>query len=109
VLETIGETEISDDNITITVKEKIFEFEITVNEFLLVDVPYTRDELGKEAASVLFFEETISENVIKQFTARGVVKDDANVFVRFDTSYNLTILGWLSILRTSISLSTFDM
>ena len=109
MLETIGETEISDDNITITVKEKIFEFEIMVNEFLLVDVPYTRDELGEEAASVLFFEETIGKNVIKQFTARGVVEDDANVFVCFDTSYNLTILGCLSILRTSISFSSFDM
>ena len=109
MLETIGETEISDDNITITVKEKIFKFEITVNEFLLVDVPYTRDELGKEAASVLFFEETIGKNVIKQFIARGVVEDDANVFVCFDTSYNLTILECLSILRTLISLLSFDM
>ncbi len=84
MLETIGETEISDDNITVTVKEKIFEFEIAVNDFSLVDVPYTGDELGKEAASVLFFEETMGENVIEQFTARGVVEDDADVFVCFD-------------------------
>ena len=84
MLETIGETEISDDNITVTVKEKIFEFEIAVNDFSLVDVPYTGDELGKEAASVLFFEETMGENVIKQFTDRGIVEDDADVFVCFD-------------------------
>jgi hypothetical protein len=47
VFEAIGETEISDDNITVTVEEKIFEFEIAVNNFALMDVPYTGDELGE--------------------------------------------------------------
>ena len=49
-----------------------------------VDVPYTGNELGEKAASVLFFEEAMGENVIEQFTARGVVENDADVLVGFD-------------------------
>ncbi len=49
-----------------------------------VDVPYTRDELSEKVASILFFEEIMSKNVVKQFTTRGIVEDDADVFVCFN-------------------------
>lgn len=81
MLETIGESEIGNDNIAIAVQKKVFKLEVAVNNFALMDVPYTGNELGEKAASVFFFEEAMGENMIEQFTARGVVEDDADVFI----------------------------
>ncbi len=47
MFETVGETKIGDDHIALTVKEKVFKLEIPMNDFLLMDVPDTREELGE--------------------------------------------------------------
>jgi len=84
VLEAISEAEVGDNNIAIAVEEEIFELEVAVDDFTLMDVPDAGDELGEKTACILFFEEAMRENVIEQFTARGVVENDANVFVGLD-------------------------
>ena len=54
--ESVCESEIDDDDISMAVEKEVFEFEVAMDNFLLVDVPYTRDELGKQLGSILFFE-----------------------------------------------------
>jgi hypothetical protein len=126
VFKTVGETKVGDDDIAVAVQEEIFELEITVNNFLLMDVPDARDELGKEFSGVSFFEVTMCEDVVKELATRGVLEDDANVFVCFNDvvePYNVGVLERLydannkrrtgeerkgRTLRTSISRSTLE-
>ena len=56
MLESVCESEIGDDDISMAVEEQVFEFEVAMDDFLLVDVPYARDELRKQLGSILFFE-----------------------------------------------------
>jgi len=39
VFEAVGEPKISDDYVPVSVKEKVFELEISMYNFLLVNVP----------------------------------------------------------------------
>ncbi len=77
----VGKAKVGDDDVPVAIEEKVLEFEITVDYFLLVDVPDTRDELRKEFCSVFFFEVAMGQDVIKELATRGVLEDDANVFV----------------------------
>ena len=43
----VGEPKVSDDNVAILIKEKIFQFQISVDNAFLVQVSDTRDKLGK--------------------------------------------------------------
>ena len=52
----ICESEIGDDDVSMVAEKEVFEFEVAMDDFLLVDVPYARDELGKQLGSILFFE-----------------------------------------------------
>lgn len=45
MFKAIGKAKIGDDNIAVAVEQEVFEFEVTVDYFLLVDVPYAGDEL----------------------------------------------------------------
>jgi len=56
MFESVCESEIGDDDVSMAVEQEVFEFEVAVDDFLLVDVPYTRDELGKKLGGILFFE-----------------------------------------------------
>lgn len=47
MLEAIGKTEISDDNVSMLVQEQILQFEVSMNDLFLVDVPYPRYKLGE--------------------------------------------------------------
>jgi len=38
------------------VEKEVFKFEVAMDDFHLVDVPYARDKLGKQLGSILFFE-----------------------------------------------------
>ena len=49
-----------------------------------MNVPDARDELGKKFCCVFFFEVSVREDVVEEFTAGGVFEDDADVFVSFD-------------------------
>lgn len=40
MFESVCETEIGDDDVSMAVKEEVFEFEVAMDDFLLVDVPY---------------------------------------------------------------------
>ena len=132
VLEAISEAEVGDDDVAVAVQEEIFELEVAVDDFTLMNVPNAGDELGEKTACILFFEEAMGENVIEQFAARGVVEDDADVFVGLDNivqPHDIRVFEHLYLcpdrvkrlnarveqnkgrptLRTSISRSTFDM
>jgi hypothetical protein len=54
---------------------------VAVNE---VDVPYTGNKAGRKGINILFFEKAMSGDVIEQFTARGVIENDAGELVGFD-------------------------
>jgi len=56
MFESVCESEIGDDDVSMAVEQEVFEFEVAMDDFLLVDVPYTRNELGKKLGSILFFE-----------------------------------------------------
>ena len=56
VFKAISKAEVGDNDIAVTVKEKILEFKVTVNDLLLVNIPDTRYELCKQLASVFLSE-----------------------------------------------------
>lgn len=84
VLEAVGKSKICDNNVSMTVKEKVLEFEVTMDDFLLVNVPNARDELGEELCSISLTEMAVGENVIKKFTARSALEDDSDVLIGLD-------------------------
>ncbi len=84
MFKAIGETKVGDDDVTVTVQKKVFEFEVTVNDLALVDVPDAGYELGEKTTSVFFFEIAVGEDMIEKFAARGVVEDNTDVFVCFN-------------------------
>jgi hypothetical protein len=69
VLEAIGESEIGDDDITMFVEKKVFEFEITMYDMLLVKIIDSGNQLSKELLGVSLLEIPTSENVVKQLPA----------------------------------------
>lgn len=84
MLEPVGETEVSDYHVPVSIKEEVFEFEVAMDDLFLVNVPNTRDELTKKFARVLLLQVAVGEDVVEEFTTGGVLEDDANVLVRFD-------------------------
>jgi hypothetical protein len=69
VLEAIGESEIGDDDITMFVEKKVFKFEITMYDMLLVKIIDSGNQLSKELLGVSLLEIPTSENVVKQLPA----------------------------------------
>lgn len=43
MLEAIGESKVSDNDITLAIEKQIFKLEVAVNDLLLVDVPNARN------------------------------------------------------------------
>jgi len=66
------------------VEEKVFEFEVAMNDLFLVNVPDARDELTKEFARILLLEVSVGKDMIEEFTAGRVLENDTDVLVRFD-------------------------
>ena len=81
VLETVCKTKISDNDVAVAVEEEVFELEVTVDNFLLVDVPDAGDELRKEFRSVTLAQIAMGEDMVKELATRSVLEDDANVLV----------------------------
>ena len=48
MFESVCESEIGDDDVSMAVEKEVFEFEVAMDDFILVDVPYARDELRKQ-------------------------------------------------------------
>ena len=84
MLKAVGESKVGHDHVPVSVEKQVFEFEVTVDNLFLVEVPNGRDELSKQLASVTFFEIAVGENMIEEFTPGGIFKDDPDVLVRFD-------------------------
>lgn len=95
MFETVGKTEICDNDVPVTIEEEVFEFEITVNDFLLMDVPDTRYELGEEFSGIFFLEVTMGEDVVEELATGGIFEDDTDVFVGFDDVVKTHDVGML--------------
>lgn len=65
MVKAIGEPEIGNDDISVLVEEEVFEFKISVDNVLLVQVVHTGYELGKETLGIAIFEVFVGENVVK--------------------------------------------
>jgi hypothetical protein len=84
VLEPVGETEVCDYHVPVSVEEEVFELEVAVNDLFLVDVPDAGDELTEEFARILLLQVAVCQDMVEEFTARRVFEDDTDVLVRFD-------------------------
>ena len=84
MLKAVGKPKVGDDHVPVSVEEQVFEFEVTVDDLFLVEVPDGGDELSEQLASVPFFEVAVGEDMIEEFTAGGIFEDDPDVLVRFD-------------------------
>ena len=84
MFEPIGETEVRDDHVSVSIEEEVFEFEVAVNDLFLVNVPDARDELTKEFARILLLKIAVGKDVVEEFTTGRVLEDDTDVLVRFD-------------------------
>jgi len=84
MFETVSKAKVRDYNIAVAIKEKVFELQVSMDDFLLVNVPNTRNELGEELCSISFFEIAVGKDVVEEFSTRSIFKDDTNVFVGFD-------------------------
>ena len=81
VLETVCKTKISDDDVAVAVEEEVFELEVAVDNFLLVNVPDAGDELRKEFCGVTLAQIAMGEDMVKELATGSVLEDDANVLV----------------------------
>jgi hypothetical protein len=84
VFETIRKAEISDDNVAVTIEEKVFKLEITMDDFLLVDIPDTGYELREKFCGISFPQIAVGKDMVEKFATRGVLKDDTDVLVCFN-------------------------
>jgi hypothetical protein len=71
ICEVVRETKVSDDDVAIPVQQEILQFQIAVNNLLLVQVVDTRDELSKESAGITVLEVLVCQDVIEELTACG--------------------------------------
>ena len=84
MFEPIGETKVGDYHVPMPVEEEVFEFEVAMNDFFLVNVPDARDELTEEFARILLLQVTVGKDVVEEFATRRVFEDDTDVLVGFD-------------------------
>ena len=106
MFETVGKTEVGDDDIAITVQEQVFKLQVTMDNLLLVDIPDTGDELSKQLASVSLTEVPVSEDVVEELTTRRVFENNADILVGLNNivqSHDVGVFEGLSAwpLRTS--------
>ena len=69
MLETIGKAKVGDDDVAMAVKEEILELEISVNDLLLMNIPYAGNELREEFGSVAFTQIAMGKDVVEEFTS----------------------------------------
>lgn len=69
IVEAVGESEIGDDHVAVSIEEEILEFEITVNDSFPVKVRDSRDELSEESRGVALLQVSVSEDMVKEFSA----------------------------------------
>ena len=84
MLKLVGKSEIGNDHISVSVEEQILQLEVAMDNFLLVDVPNTGDELRKQLRCVPFAKITMGQDVVEEFSSRRVFQDDADILVRFN-------------------------
>ena len=84
MLEPVGETEVRDYHVSVSVEEEVFEFEVSVDNLFLVNVPDAGDELTEELARILLLEVAMGQNMVEEFTTRRVLEDDTDILVGLD-------------------------
>lgn len=84
MLKTVRKAEISDDHIAMAVEQEILEFEVSMNNFLLVDIPHTGNKLRKQLCCVSLTKIAVCENVVEKLSSGSIFDDDSYVLVGFD-------------------------
>jgi hypothetical protein len=72
VFEAIGEPEVGDDHVPMSIEQQVLELQVAMDDFLLVDVPDAGYELGEELGGVALAEVAVSEDVVEQLAPRRV-------------------------------------
>ena len=80
-IERVGEAEVGDNDVPIAVEEKILKLEITVDDAFLVQVPNAGNKLSKEATGRVVLEVPVVQDVVEQFSARGILENDPEMSV----------------------------
>ena len=84
MFEAVCKPKVGDDDIPVAVEQEVLEFQVAMNDFLLVDVPDAGDELRKELACILLPQVAMGKDVIKQLASGRIFEDDTDVLVCFD-------------------------
>ena len=84
MFEPVGKTEVRNYHVSVSVEEEVFEFEVSVDNLFLVNVPDAGDELTEELARILLLEVSMGQNMVEEFTTRRVLEDDADILVGLD-------------------------
>lgn len=103
----VSETKVGDYHISVAVQEEVLELEVAMDNFLLVNVPDTGNELGKEFGSVLFAKIAMSKDVVEKLSTRCIFQDDANVLVSFDHVVEANDVGMFQGLRWILANKTY--
>lgn len=83
-VECVGKAEVSDDDVLIAVQQKVLQFEITVDDALLVEIAHTGHKLGKQPPSCWVLQVSVVEDVVEQLASRGILEYYAHVSFCFD-------------------------
>lgn len=76
-IEHVCEAKVSDDDVTITVEQQIFQLQIAVHDAFLVQVAYSRNQLGEQTARSIVFQVPMVQNVVEKLSTRCVLQNDA--------------------------------
>lgn len=83
-VEDVGKAKVGDDDVAISVQQQVLELQVPVHDTLLVQVADAGHQLGEQTTGGRILEVAVSEDVVKELTARSVFEDDADVPVGLD-------------------------
>jgi hypothetical protein len=111
VLEAVCETEIRDDDVPVFIEKQVLQFKVPMNNFLLVDVPNSRDELRKQFGCVSFTQVPVGQDVVEELATGRVFDDNPNVLVSLDNIVQTDDVRMLEVLyriRASVRLMMME-
>ena len=109
MFESIRRTKARDYQVPVSIEQEVFEFEVTMDDLLLVDIPDPGDELAEQLACILLLEVTVGNDMLKKVTAGLVPENDANVLVRLDDIVKSDDIGVFESLKEEPDVSPPEM
>lgn len=83
-IESVGKAKVGNNDVAVAVQEQVFQFQISVNDSLLVKIADTRNKLGKQTAGRIVLQVSVVENIVEQLASRCILENDANVSLCLD-------------------------